>query len=76
MGSVARSVTTWVPTIKSFRLNDVPIPRPPWMLDDQNMLMPPSGPVSGSIAVAENSTFVPGRKESPSEGESMVTTGG
>lgn len=77
VGSVARSVTTCVPVIKSLRENEVPTPRPPpWMFDVQNMNTPPNGPVSGSIAVAENRIVEPGANDDPLAGERIVTTGG
>jgi hypothetical protein len=75
-GSVARSVTTWVPTTRLFRVNDVPTPRPGCRLEFQIIWTPPSGPVSGSMAVPVNWIVAPGAYNAPCTGEMMVTTGG
>ena len=74
LASLAIATITWVPSVRSLRLNDGPVPIGPIRLEIQR-IEAATLPCSGSSAVATNETFAPRRTETPLAGLLMVTRG-
>ena len=72
--SFAIATMTWVPSVRSLRLNDGPDPISPIRLENHR-IEDATLPCSGSTAVAANATFTPRSTEIPVAGLVMVTRG-
>ncbi len=72
--SLAIATMTWVPSVRSLRLNDGPVPISPILLEIQR-IEAATLPCSGSTAVAANETFAPRSTDTPVAGLVIVTRG-
>ena len=72
--SFAIATITCVPSTRSLRLNEAPVPILPMRLEYQ-LIDEATLPCSGSTAVAANETLTPRSTEAPVAGLVMVTTG-
>jgi hypothetical protein len=73
--SVAVNVMACVPSDRSSRVKDAPVPMLASMLDVQTKLAPFNAPSSGSVAVPRNATASPWEDSAPSAGLVMLTVG-